>query len=132
MNRRTRVMRLLLATLGFLVLLAGCGARNTEAEFNLINKSDSGVCFARSPSDATRGICDPIDPHTTKTWSTMCGSGVNTKLILVTMVLTAGPGGPTIYDKRATCEAWMDAGTDIVVEQAADQLVVKDSSPQTQ
>ena len=60
------------------------------------------------------------------------GSGVNTRLIIVTIVLTAGAEGPTIYSKRATCEAWMDAGTDIVVEQAADQLVVKDSSPKTQ
>jgi hypothetical protein len=66
----------------------------------------------------------PIEPDIKKTWSAMCGSGVNIKLILVTVILTNGKGGPTAYDKRATCEAWINAGTDIVVEEAAGQPVV--------
>jgi hypothetical protein len=50
----------------------------------------------------------------------------------VTIIFTAGAGGPPVYDKRATCEAWMEAGAEIIVEQVSDQLVVRDSSPKTQ
>ncbi len=118
----------------FIALLAGgvalstaCSVSNEDVLFTFDNRTDSLLCYAPSPEDASDPRClQEVKPRAETEWQPGCGSGPGVKKNLVTVVLTVRQGGRHIYNRTAECRVWQDSDRSFVIEQRGDDFVVTD------
>ena len=125
-----------------LVLAAACISNPERAEMTFNNTSDVPVCFHPSSVTGQRGgiaetedvavagrACDEIKPRAVSSRDTGCGYGDSARNHLVTVRLTAGPGGQRIYEKTVACFEWQDAHATFIIKRRGNEFVVTDSLP---
>ena len=109
------------------VVLAGCGSNPVYVEMTFENRTDSSLCLYGSTDAAGTDACSEIKANGRTTWDTGCGYGDKARSNEVTVVLTVGEDGPTIYAKTATCDQWLDADATFVIRESGGDLAVSDN-----
>jgi hypothetical protein len=113
---------LVILTLGTLGLLWAC-ADDVRPEQTVTNNTDTLLCYYQY--GPVPNYCPQVQPHSTQTFAAGCPSREQN----LTIVLTAGPGGPVVYQGTATCHEWIRTSGKIKVEQSASGFTVEDSLP---
>lgn len=132
-----------LAPLVVLVLIFAIACSNPErAQMTFVNTTVVDVCFHPSSVTGLSGriaesedltalgrLCDEIKPQAVSRRDTGCGYGENSRNRRVTVSLTEGLKGQTIYEKTASCFEWQDANATFIIKQIDGEFVVTDSLP---
>ncbi len=134
--RGPMVASLLLASL----LAGACISNPEEVEMNFVNTSEVSLCFHPSSASGRVGeiadamdvavggrMCAEVKPRAASTQLTGCGYGAAARTNLVTVRLTAGPGGTNIYERTAPCFEWQDAHATFIIKRTDGELRVTDS-----
>jgi len=108
--------------LGVVSVVWAC-RHDVRPEQTVINNTDSLLCYYQG--GPLQDFCPEIQPHGRVTFAAECRGGEQQLAI----VLTAGPGGPEIYNAAASCNEWIRSGGRIIVEESDNELAVEDSLP---
>jgi hypothetical protein len=110
-----------------LVLIVGCGLLPSQpsVEFSFDNRSGSVLCWDPSVEDAATARClAEVEPQAVTKWSPGCGYGNRPQEAPITVVLTVKESGQRIYNRTASCEAWLDTDRKFIIEQKGGDFIV--------
>ncbi len=118
--------------LGWTVIFitVGCFSfdKTDRAPVTFDNRTNTVLCYyPASEAAATARCIAPIKPMDKTEYSQGCGLGAGVEENLLTVVITQGEGGTTLYNKTATCRTWK--GQVLVIEQRHATMIVSAGPP---
>jgi hypothetical protein len=104
------------------MIVTACGPEHVRFTFD--NRTDAVLCQYRTQREvALNGCSADIDPQRKTQWERGCDSN-DDRLIQVIIILEED--GREIYDKTATCGAWLDTDRTFVIERPGQDFIVTD------
>ena len=112
---------------GIVAVSAACWLNHEEVKFTTDNRTDSPLCYYRSPEDASAAEClAEARPQKTTAWWPGCGYGADADKIPLTVVLTVKEGGRQIYQRTEECRTWQASARKFFIDQRGGDFVVTD------
>jgi hypothetical protein len=101
--------------------------KHEEFTLSVDNRTDARICHYHYHADAAERRClNDVDPQSERGVVSDCGDSSDAEKTPIRVILTAGPDGPTIFERIEACEAWQDLDKPLVIEQDGGQFRVSD------